>query len=58
MTAAERVRCRKARRSGVVGCGHWVQVGQQIVSRDRGPWRCMACALATVRAGESTVRGR
>jgi hypothetical protein len=55
MTGSDRrrVRVRKARRSGIVGCGHWVAQGAQIVSKSRGPWRCMTCALTTVRAART-----
>ena len=47
LPAATRVR--KARRSSVVACRHYVLVGQVIVRRD-GRWICLDCALAMVKA--------
>jgi len=41
-------RIRKARRSSRLSCGHYVTTGQKIVSRDRGPWTCLPCALAAL----------
>ena len=41
-------RVRKARRASVLSCGHYVLTGQKIVSRDRGPWTCLPCALAAL----------
>jgi hypothetical protein len=39
------VRVRKARRSSVLACGCHVHRGQQIASRDHGPWTCLPCHL-------------
>jgi hypothetical protein len=46
LPAATRVR--KARRSSVVACRHYVLVGQVIVRRG-GRWIGLPCALATIR---------
>lgn len=43
------VRVRKARKSSVLACGHYVLTGQLIVSRD-GRWTCLQCALEHIRA--------
>ncbi len=43
------VRVRKARRTGKVGCGHFVLVGQQIVRLEGGIWHCRDCALLTLK---------
>jgi hypothetical protein len=43
-------RVRKARRSSVMSCGHWVARGHLIASRDRAPWVCLGCAIARIRA--------
>jgi hypothetical protein len=40
----------KARRASLLSCGHWVNVGTLIVSRDGKTWRCIDCALAAVPA--------
>jgi hypothetical protein len=41
-------RARKARRSSVVACGHYVLVGQVIVRRG-GRWTCLPCALDAIK---------
>lgn len=46
-------RVRKARRSSVVACGHFVLVGATIVKR-AGRWTCLPCALAAVRSTTTT----
>lgn len=51
LPAATRVR--KARRSSVVACRHYVQVGHVIVRRG-GRWICLECALAAIRATTTT----
>lgn len=51
LPAATRVR--KARRSSVVACRHYVLVGQVIVRRD-GRWICLPCALTAIRATTTT----
>ena len=38
------VRVRKARRAGVLACGHPARIGSQIVNRGQG-WICAACAV-------------
>jgi hypothetical protein len=43
---------RKARRSGTLSCGHWVNVGQLIASRNHEPWVCINCAIARIRAAQ------
>jgi hypothetical protein len=43
------VRVRKARRTSRLACGHHVQRGQLIASRDRA-WICIGCAIAAIRA--------
>jgi hypothetical protein len=40
-------RVRKARRSSVVACGHYVLTGQVIVKRG-GRWLCLECALKAI----------
>lgn len=42
-------RVRKARRSSVVACGHYVLTGQLIVNRGSGRC-CLLCALAHIRS--------
>jgi hypothetical protein len=39
---------RKARRSSVAACGHYVLTGQVIVRR-HGRWQCLECALAQIK---------
>ena len=52
--AVHRIRVRVAGCASLLSCGHEVQEGEQIVSRNRGPWLCLSCALAT--RGARTVR--
>jgi hypothetical protein len=47
-------RVRKARRSSILGCGHWVTIGNLIASRDGKTWICLDCALAAIRAVSET----
>ena len=51
LPAATRVR--KARRSSVVACRHYVLVGQVIVRRG-GRWICLPCALTAIRTTTTT----
>jgi hypothetical protein len=43
------VRVRKARRNGMVACGHYVLVGNQIVRKPDGTWHCIRCVLDLAR---------
>ena len=54
--AGQRTRVRKARRASLLGCGHHVRVGDLIVSYSRGPWQCITCSLARIRAGGQRPR--
>jgi len=53
-------RVRKARRSSKLSCGHYALTGQLIVSRDRGPWTCLPCALAALsdQAAQEAARNK
>jgi hypothetical protein len=44
VTTRKKVRVRKARASGRMPCGHVVQRGEKIISRQGGAWTCLACA--------------
>jgi hypothetical protein len=41
-------RSRKARRTGQVACGCWIQVGTRIIRGADGRWRCIRCVLAAL----------
>ncbi len=57
MTAPPRLaRVRKARRSSVLSCGHFVLTGQLIVKRGQG-WRCLPCALEDIGASREAPSG-
>jgi hypothetical protein len=43
------VRVRKARRAGKMACGHYVLIGQRIMSKNGGRWFCVECALKQLR---------
>jgi hypothetical protein len=45
----------KARRSGIVGCGHPVCVGDLIVKVNGRAWICSPCRLAEIRDLEQTM---
>jgi hypothetical protein len=47
-------RVRKARRASTLSCGHYVNVGHQIISHDGKRWICVECAIARRRAERST----
>jgi hypothetical protein len=54
VTAHPWPRVRKARRSSVVACGHYVTTGQLIDNRG-GRWTCLGCALETIRTGRTAT---
>jgi hypothetical protein len=43
------IRARKARRSSLLACGHYVLRGQLIVSPDGRTWICGECQLTGIR---------
>lgn len=55
MTGAKLIRAMKARRSGLLACGHYVLAGALIVKTTGCDWICKECRLAELDSIRQTM---